>query len=183
MQLPLSPMQRGDTIGAVLRSRRLRERVLLTLGVITPIGILAVNASAFVMIHLPEFRVVVAGCALVSGLVLNGLTAWWLLRLASRNARPLFREYRRWAIGVAVVIVILTAGGGGYLTFLGLRDPRHLPDSLSVVVAAIMLLLPLAVTFAGRRMVGLGGIIPVDEQRGKEKSPPPQRGAHLGRRY
>jgi hypothetical protein len=150
----------------LLRSRRLRELVLLSLGVITPVGILAVNASAFVMTHLPEFRVGIAACALLSGLVLNGLTAWWLLRLASRNAPPLFREYRLWAIGFAVLIVLLTAGGGGYLTYLGLRDPRRLPDSLSVVVSTFMLVLPFAVTLAGRRMAGLGGMIPVDEPAG-----------------
>ena len=126
--------------------------------------------------HLPAFRVVVAACALLSGLVLNGLTAWWVLRLASRNANPMYREYRLWAIGFAVLIVILTAAGGGYLTYLGMRDPTHLPDSLSMVVASFMLLLPLAVTYAGRRMAGLGGIIPVDEPTGTEKrrgsSPP-----------
>ena len=166
----------------MLRSRRLREIVLLTLGVITPVGILAVNASAFVMTHLDQFRIGIAACALVSGLVLNGLTAWWLLRLASRTAPPLYREYRWWAIGVAVLIVLLTAGGGGYLTYLGLRDPKRLPDSLSVVVATFMIVLPFAVTLAGRRMAGLGGIIPVDEPAGKEKSPPPKRGAPFGRR-
>jgi len=153
-----------------LNSRRLREFVLLTLGVVTPIGILAVNLSAFVMGHLPALRLIVAGCALVSGLVLNGLTAWWVLRLASRNANPLYREYRTWAIGAAVILVALTAGGGGYLTYLGLRDPAHLPDSLSMIVASFMLLLPLAVAFASRRIAGMGGIIPVDEPAGKEKS-------------
>jgi hypothetical protein len=147
----------------------MREIVLLTLGVITPIGILAVNASAFVMTHLDQFRIGIAACALVSGLVLNGLTAWWLLRLASRTAPPLYREYRWWAIGVAVLIVLLTAGGGGYLTYLGLRDPKHLPDSLSVVVATFMIVLPFAVTLAGRRIAGIGGIIPVDEPAGREK--------------
>ncbi|TMD87067.1 MAG: hypothetical protein E6I73_15635 [Chloroflexi bacterium] len=157
------------------RTHRLREFVLLTLGVITPVGILAVNASAFVMSHLDAFRIVIAGCALLSGLVLNGLTAWWLLRLASLHAPPLFREYRTWIVGAAVLIVILTAAGGGYLTYLGLRDPRRLPDSLSMIVAAFMLLLPFAVTFAGRRLAGIGGIIPVDEPAGRERarrSPP-----------
>ena len=154
--------------------------MLLTFGVITPVGILAVNVSAFVMTHLQAFRLVIAGCALVSGLVLNGLTAWWLLRLASRNANPLYTEYRNWAIGAAVLIVALTAGGGGYLTYLGMRDPKHLPDSLSMIVASFMLLLPLAVTFVGRRLAGMGGIIPVDEPAGKEKSPS-RRGA-LGRK-
>jgi hypothetical protein len=167
----------------MLSSRRLREIVLLTLGVITPIGILAVNASAFVMVHLTQFRIGIAACALVSGLVLNGLTAWWLLRLASRTAPPLYREYRWYAMGVAVVIVLLTAAGGGYLTYLGLRDPKRLPDVLSVFVATFMLVLPFAVTVAARRMAGLGGIIPVDEPTRKEKGPSPKRGASsLGRR-
>jgi hypothetical protein len=160
----------------------LREIVLLTLGVITPVGILAVNASAFVMVHLTQFRIGIAACALVSGLVLNGLTAWWLLRLASRTAPPLYREYRWYAMGIAVVIVLLTAVGGGYLTYLGLGDPRRLPDVLSVFVASFMILLPFAVTFAARRMAGLGGIIPVDEPAGKERSPSQKRRAALGRR-
>jgi hypothetical protein len=161
----------------MFRSRRLRESVLLTLGVLTPIGILAVNFSAFVMAHLAQFRIGIAALALLSGLVLNGLTAWWLLRLASRSAAPLFREYRMWAVGVGVLIVALTAAGGGYLTYLGMRDPRRLPDTLSIVVATFMLLLPLAVTFVGRRMAGLGGIIPVDEPAGREKL---RRGAPSG---
>jgi len=122
------------------------------------------------MSNLPAFRLVIAGLALISGLVLNGLTAWWVLRLASRNANPLYREYRTWLIGAAVVIVAVTAGAGGYLTYLGMRDPTHLPDSLSMIVASFMLLLPLAVAFVSRRAVGMGGIIPVDEPAGKEKS-------------
>ncbi len=134
---------------------------------ITPVGILAVNASAFVMVHLAQFRIGIAACALISGLVLNGLTAWWLLRLASRNAPPLYREYRVWAVGAAVVIVLLTAAGGGYLTYLGLKDPQRLPDPLSVVVSTVMLALPFAVSIVGRRMAGMGGIIPVDEPAGR----------------
>src|SRR5260370_41178398 len=47
---------------AMLSSRRLRESVLLTLGVITPVGILAVNASAFDMAHLTQFRIGFAAC-------------------------------------------------------------------------------------------------------------------------
>lgn len=155
----------------MLSSRRLREFALLALGVITPLGILAVNASAFVMVHLVQFRIGIAGCALLSGLVLNGLTAWWLLRLASRNAPPLYREYRTWAVGAAVLIVLLTAVGGGYLTYLGLKDPTRLPDPLSVVVATFMLVLPFAVSIVARRWAGIGGIIPVDEPAGQERRP------------
>jgi hypothetical protein len=153
----------------MLRSRRLRELALLTLGVITPLGILAVNASAFVMTHLIQFRIGIAACAVISGLVLNGLTAWWLLRLASRNAPPLFREYRTWAIAAAVLIVALTGGAGGYLTYLGLKDPSRLPDALSVIVATFMILLPLAVAIAGRRLAGPGGFFSVEGKRGSSR--------------
>ena len=138
---------------------------------ITPLGILAVNASAFVMVHLTYFRMGIAGCALLSGLVLNGLTAWWLLRLVSRTAPPLYREYRYWAIGAAVLIVLLTAAGGGYLTYLGLGNPQRLPDALSVIVATFMLGLPFAVTLAARRWAGIGGVIPIEEPAGKERTP------------
>ena len=136
---------------------------------ITPLGILAVNASAFVMNHLAYFRMGIAACALISGLVLNGLTAWWLLRLVSRTAPPLYREYRYWAVGGAVTIVLLTAAAGGYLTYLGLNDPQRLPDPLSVIVATVALALPFAVSLAARRWAGLGGIIPVDEPGGKDR--------------
>lgn len=122
------------------------------------------------MVHLYAFRIGIAACALLSGLILNGLTAWWMLRLASRNAPPLYREYRKWAIGAGVLIALLTAAGGGYLTYLGLDDPKRLPDPLSVVVATFMLALPFAVTVAARRMAGIGGIIPVDEPPGKERT-------------
>jgi len=123
------------------------------------------------MLHLTAFRIGIATCALVSGLVLNGLTAWWLLRLASRNAPPLYREYRKWLIGAAVLIVLLTAAAGGYLTYLGLKDPSRLPDALSVIVATLALALPFAISLAARRWAGIGGIIPVEEPAGKERSP------------
>ena len=166
-------------LAAAVTSRRVRELVLLGLGVITPFGILAVNASAFVMRHLTQFRLGIAACALISGLVLNGLTAWWLLRMANRNAPPLYREYRTWLVGVAVLAVLLTAGAGGYLTYLGLNDPQRLPDLLSVFVATVMLALPFAVSLAARRWAGIGGIIPVEEPPGKERSP--RRGSLRGR--
>ena len=94
------------------------------------------------------------------------------LRLASIRAAALYHEYRAWVIGAAVLVVGLTAAAGGYLTYLGLRDPLHLPDALSMVVASVMLLLPFAVTFAGRRISGLGGIIPFSEPASRQVQQP-----------
>src|SRR2546425_2553174 len=102
------------------------------------------------MLHLTAFRLVIAGCAVLSGLVLNGLAAWWLLRLASIRAAALYSEYRVWVIGAAVIVVGLTAAAGGYLTYLGLRDPRHLPDALPMAWPPSMWLLPFAWPSPGR---------------------------------
>src|SRR3989475_13184034 len=91
--------------------------------------------------------------------------------MVTRTPPPLYREYRLWALGVSVLIVLLTAAAGGYLTYLGLRDPRRLPDALSVIVASFMILLPFAVSLAARRLAGIGGIIPVEEPAGRAMSP------------
>jgi hypothetical protein len=144
--------------------------------VITPVGILAVNASAFVMVHLAVFRIGIAACAVVSGLVLNGLTAWWLMRLVKSQSPPLYREYRTWAVLVSVLVVLVTSAAGGYLTYLGLRDPLRLPDALSMVVAGVMLIVPIGISFAARRVAGIGGVIPVEEPPGKERTPRPSGG-------
>src|SRR5438093_12477148 len=104
------------------------------------------------MVHLQAFRVGIAACALVSRLVLNGLTAWWLLRLASRNAPPPYREYRTWAFGAAVFLVLVIAGGGGYLSYLGLGAAMRPSVGLSVFVARFMILPLYAVSVPARRV-------------------------------
>src|ERR671927_332723 len=67
-----------------LDARQVREAVFLVIGLSTPVGILAVNGSAFIMGHLAEFRLAIAVCALASGLSLNGLGAWAALNRAQR---------------------------------------------------------------------------------------------------
>lgn len=133
-------------------SRRVRETVFLVIGASTPIGILAVNASAFVMQHLAQFAVGIAICALVSGLSLNGLTAWVVLGRAERFAPQLFAEYRTWLICAAVLIVLLTAGVGAYLTLLSMQRPDQLPNLFAVLTALWLLFLPVLMTFASRRL-------------------------------
>src|SRR5437879_12609716 len=99
-----------------LGSTRLREAVFLVIGTSTPIGILAVNGSAFVMQHLSQFQVAIAVCALISGLSLNGLTAWVAMSRAERFAPRLFAESRPW-LGVAGGDVLV-----GFLAARALRD-------------------------------------------------------------
>jgi hypothetical protein len=134
-------------------SRRWRDVVLVVIGIVTPIGVLAVNASAFIMQHLNQFRVTIAVCALLSGLILNGLAAFWALGLARRRAAPLFSEYRHWVIGIAVIAVLASACIAAYLTYVGLNDPRHLPNPVSVLGALFALGMPFGLTYVQRRLL------------------------------
>jgi uncharacterized membrane protein len=129
----------------------LSSRVLfVVIGVVTPIGILVVNAAAFVMRNLIQFRIGIAICALVSSLVLNGLTASWLLRLAGRRSISLYLQHRDWATIVATIVVIGTSVGAAFLTYLGLSNPNQLPNSLAVITSLLALLVPVGITYFSR---------------------------------
>lgn len=129
-----------------------RKIAMLVAGLATPIGILVVNVSAFVMRNLVEFRFGIAICALVSSLLLNGLTALWVLAQLERNTTHLYLEYRRWMVALAAVVVLATSGLAPILTFQGMRDPHHLPDALSVWWAIGALALPVVAAVVVRRL-------------------------------
>lgn len=138
-----------------LGSQRLREIVFLVIGASTPVGILAVNGSAFIMQHLSQFAVGIAVCALISGLSLNGLTAWIVLGRAERFAPQLFAEYRVWLQCAAVLIVLVSAGVGAYLTFLSMQRSDLLPNGWAVLTGLWLLFLPVVMTFVARRLNGV----------------------------
>ncbi|MDQ6773951.1 MAG: hypothetical protein M3024_13375 [Candidatus Dormibacteraeota bacterium] len=135
-----------------LRRWQPQEIVILIVGITTPILILAVNASAFVMLHLAQFRVGIAACALVSGLCLNGLGAYTALDRARAYARHLFAEYRVWIVAAAVVVVLAWSALGAWGTYWSMADPRRLPSLGAVLTAVWLLLLPFALTFVSRRL-------------------------------
>ena len=147
-----------------LDARQVREAVFLVIGLSTPIGILAVNGSAFVMGHLPESRVAIAGCALASGLSLNGLGAWAALNRGQRYLPDLYAEYRTWLVAGAVLFVVAWSVLGAYLTYESMKDPKQLPNLYAVLTALWLLFLPVAVTFISRRL-NLGRV---------QAAPPPQ---------
>jgi hypothetical protein len=153
------------------RLKRIRNPVLLIVGVIAPLGVLAVNGAAFLMQHLSQFSVTIAGLTALSCLLLNGLAARQAMVIARRNATPLFTEYRRWIICLAVVAVLLSAAVATYLTYQGMQNPRQLPDVKSVLGALVALGVPFLLTYAERgvlrRFVRFG--------RGRPTEPPPPR--------
>jgi hypothetical protein len=141
---------------AWLGSRRVREGIFLVVGASTPVGILAVNASAFIMQHLGQFSIGIATCALVSGLSLNGLTAWVALQRAERLFPQLFAEYRVWLASAVAAFVVGFSILGAYWTYQSMQDAHRLPNVYAVLTALWLLFLPVLMTFVGRRMkIGL----------------------------
>ncbi len=158
---------------------RLRDIVLVAIGTVTPVGILAVNASAFIMQHLGEFRTGLAVAALISSMLLNGLAATSAIRFSQRNAPLLYAEYRRAAWVAAVLVVVGTSVGAAYLTYLGLHDPRKLPDRTSIVASLWALLTPFAIAYLDRRYLRRREVA---AERAEEREQPPARGRHRARR-
>jgi D-alanyl-lipoteichoic acid acyltransferase DltB (MBOAT superfamily) len=134
----------------LLRGYLSSRLVLLAIGIITPVGILVVNAAAFVMRNLQQFRIGIAVCALISSLVLNGLTASWLLRLAGRRSISIYLQHQEWATVVATTVVLATSIGAAIFTYIGMGNPSHLPDTLSVITALAALLVPIGITYFSR---------------------------------
>lgn len=152
-----------------LNARQLREVIFLIIGVSTPIGILAVNGSAFIVDHLTQFRVAIAVCALASGLSLNGLGAWAALNRGRRFAPDLYAEYRHWLVAGATLIVLGWSVFGAYLTYQSMQDRRQLPNLYAVLTAIWLLILPVAITFVSRRLNLLAGDRPPTPQEGTAK--------------
>jgi hypothetical protein len=149
-----------------LGSQRLREIVFLVVGATTPVGILAVNGSAFVMQHLDKFTIGIAVCALVSGLSLNGLTAWAALGRAEHFAPQLVAEYKVWLTAAVVAFVIVFSVLGAYWTYESMQDTRLLPNKYAVLTALWLLFLPVLMTVVARRFkIGGGGKAP-DQRAG-----------------
>jgi len=140
----MTDSNQGDRLLRGYLSSRL---LLLVAGIVTPIGILLVNAAAFVMRNLQQFRIGIAVCALISSLVLNGLTASWLLRLAGRRSISIYLHHQEWAGVVATTIVVATSIGAAIFTYIGMGNPSHLPDTLSVLTALAALLVPIGITY------------------------------------
>ena len=132
---------------------RVREIVLVSIGVFTPVGILAVNGAAFVMQHLDQFRLVLAVAALVSSVLLNGLAAYSAIRFSQRNAPLLYKEYERVAWVAAVLVVVLTSVLAAWFTYVGMEDPNRLPDRNSILGALFALVTPFLITYVDRRFI------------------------------
>ncbi|HEY8740927.1 MAG TPA: hypothetical protein VIN56_10085 [Candidatus Dormibacteraeota bacterium] len=127
-----------------------RARLLALFAVVTPAGLVLVNIAAYVMQNLAAFRLAITVSAVVSTIVLNGITGVAAYRtLATRFAESpgigwvfLPRHLRSNAVCGAFLLV-LAATVAGELTYRGLSDPRRIPNLQTFLAGLLGLAVPL----------------------------------------
>jgi hypothetical protein len=145
-----APRRRRRSLSAYLRRTRVKELTFLTVGLATPVGLLVVNAAAFVMNHLANFQLAISVSALVSSLSLSGLAAYGVLNQFARFFPSAYRRFRRWFIAAAAVAVIAWSVLGAWGCYWSLSSKARLPSLPAVIVAIWLLALPFAGTFVLR---------------------------------
>ena len=130
--------------------RSTRARLLAALAVITPAGLVSVNVSAYVMANLAAFRVAITISAVVSTILLNGITAVAGYRLLEVRFKEhswlgwVFQpRHLRSNAACGGFLLILAAAIGGELTYKGLSDPRQLPNLSTFLAGLLGLAVPL----------------------------------------
>jgi hypothetical protein len=124
-----------------------RSCILPVIGLATPVGLLVVNFSAWVISQLGAFRWGVAVSALVSALILNSLTALSVYRYV-RNRWPNFvvsrQENETWVLVAAIVIILAVAVLSALFSYVGMANPKQLPNGIAVVTGFLGVVIPLA---------------------------------------
>ncbi|MFN2465501.1 MAG: hypothetical protein ABR598_04460 [Candidatus Dormibacteria bacterium] len=139
-----------ETVRGMRRSTR--ARLLALLAVITPAGLVLVNIAAYVMANLAAFRVAITVSAVVSTVVLNGITAVAAYR--SAGARLTGARWVGWVFQprhqrsnaiCGFFLLVVAAAISGELTYRGLSDPRKIPNLQTFLAGLLGLAVPLVV--------------------------------------
>ncbi len=124
-----------------------RTCVLPLVGLATPVGLLVVNFSAWVISQLGAFRWGVAVSALVSALILNSLTGLSVYRYV-RNRWPDFvvsrQENESWVLVGAILVILAVAILSALFSYVGMANPKQLPNGIAVLTGFVGVVVPLA---------------------------------------
>jgi hypothetical protein len=133
-----------------------RGLLLAAIALITPAGLVVVNIAAWVMAHLAGFQLAITVSAVVSTVVLNGLTMVAMYRLGVArwpDVEPFRPSRRRSMMAVGVFALLLTTALAGTLAYRGLSDPRQLPNLQTFLAGVVGLVIPLALALLLREHV------------------------------
>ena len=127
--------------------RNWRTCILPLIGLATPVGLLVVNFSAWVISQLGAFRWGVAVSAMISALILNSLTALSVYRYV-RNRWPDFlvsrQENETWVLVAAIVVILAIAVLSALFSYVGMANPKQLPNGIAVLTGFLGVVVPLA---------------------------------------
>ncbi|GAC1336251.1 MAG: hypothetical protein NVSMB17_19790 [Candidatus Dormibacteria bacterium] len=127
-----------------------RARLLAILAVITPAGLVMVNLAAYVMANLAAFRLAITVFAVLSTILLNGITGMAAYRTLgqrfgeARFVGWMFQERFSRSNAVTFAFLLLVAAAvSGELTYQGLSDPKKLPNLSTFLAGLLGLAVPL----------------------------------------
>ncbi|HVC23748.1 MAG TPA: hypothetical protein VNH82_10045 [Candidatus Dormibacteraeota bacterium] len=131
-----------------------RTCILPVIGLATPVGLLVVNFSAWVISQLGAFRWGVAVSAFISALILNSLSAVNVYRYV-RNRWPNFvisrPENGNWVLIGAITVILITAFLSSLFSYVGMANPRHLPNGIAVITGFLGVIIPLGLSLGLNR--------------------------------
>ncbi len=124
----------------------LRRWTIPAIGALTPVGLIAVNISAFIVQHLAAFRLGISVLAFVSSLMLNSWTAMKIYRVGARRfpRYGLLQEHNQevvLVIGMAVIAAISFVEA--LFCYNGLSDERNLPNSATFILGVVAIAIPI----------------------------------------
>ena len=123
-----------------------RSCALPAIGLATPIGLLVVNFSAWVISQLSAFRWGVAVSAVISALILNSLSGINVYRYI-RSRWPDFIISRpaneNWVLILAIVGIVVIAALSAIFSYVGMANPKQLPNGIAVVTGFLGVVVPM----------------------------------------
>ncbi len=161
----------------------LKRWTIPIIGALTPVGLIAVNISVFIVKNLASFRWGISILAFVSGLLLNSWAALNIYRTFQRR-RPghsLVSERNQELVLVGgMLIVIIAAFLTALFCYLGLSSEASLPNGITFITGIGAVLIPIVLQGIFRRTVrrtrgpttSVGGLPPGPAAGGQPPLPP-----------
>jgi hypothetical protein len=139
----------------------LKRWTIPIIGGLTPVSLIVVNISAFVVIHLTQFRWTISILAFVSGLMLNswaGLNIYRLLKQRRPDHAIVNERNQEIVLVIGMAVVIIAAFLTALFCYLGL-EKNNLPNGLTFFTGFFAAAIPILLRAAFHRSVqsGRGG--------------------------
>ena len=163
----------------------LKRWTIPIIGALTPVGLIVVNISVFIVKNLAEFRWAITILAFVSSLMLNswaGLNIYRTLQRRRPDSPMVSERNQEIALVLGMLVVIIAAFLTALFCYLGLSSEANLPNGVTFITGVGAVLVPIVLQAFFRRSVrrsrersgavGVGGL-PPGPSPGEQQPPLP----------